>query len=135
MARPRASELTERELEVMHVFWNCGEQTVAATREQLATDGRDLAYTTVATLVRILSEKGFLEQTTDERPFKFRPMRTFDEVSGNLVSDLISRVFGGSREKLLLRLMEQERLTPKERQALEQILSRESGSGRGSKHE
>lgn len=135
MARPRASELTERELEVMHVFWNGGEQTVAAARDQLAADGRDLAYTTVATLVRILSEKGFLEQTTDERPFKFRPLRTFDEVSGNLVTDLISRVFGGSREKLLVRLMEQERLTPKERQALEQILSKKSGSGRGSKHE
>lgn len=135
MARPRASELTERELEVMHVFWNGGEQTVTAARDQLATDGRDLAYTTVATLVRILSEKGFLEQTTDERPFKFRPLRTFDEVSGNLVTDLISRVFGGSREKLLLRLMEQERLTPQQRQALEQILSKKSGSGRGSKHE
>jgi len=135
MARPRASELTERELEVMHVFWNGGEQTVTAARDQLAADGRDLAYTTVATLVRILSEKGFLEQTTDERPFKFRPLRTFDEVSGNLVTDLISRVFGGSREKLLLRLMEQERLTPQELRTLEQILSRKSSSGRGSKHE
>jgi len=135
MARPRASELTERELEVMHVFWNGGEQTVAAARDQLAADGRDLAYTTVATLVRILSEKGFLEQTNEERPFKFRPLRTFDDVSGNLVSDLISRVFGGSREKLLIRLMEQERLTPKERQALEQILAKKSSETRGTKHE
>lgn len=135
MARPRASELTERELEVMHVFWNGGEQTVAAARDQLAADGRDLAYTTVATLVRILSEKGFLEQTNEDRPFKFRPLRTFDDVSGNLVSDLISRVFGGSREKLLIRLMEQERLTPKERQALEQILAKKSSETRGSKHE
>ncbi|MEZ6053806.1 MAG: BlaI/MecI/CopY family transcriptional regulator [Planctomycetaceae bacterium] len=35
-----------------------------------ATNGRDLAYTTVATLVRILEEKGFLELTHDERPFR-----------------------------------------------------------------
>lgn len=123
MARPRASELTERELEVMHVFWADGEQTVAAARDELAADGRDLAYTTVATLVRILTEKGFLEQTNAERPFRFRPLRSFEDVSGNLVSDLVRRVFGGSREKLLMRLMEQRKLTPKERSVLEAILA------------
>lgn len=122
MARPRASELTERELEVMHVFWSSGEQTVAAARDELAADGRDLAYTTVATLVRILSEKGFLEQTNSERPFRFRPLRSFEEVSGNLVTDLVRRVFGGSREQLLIRLIEQRKLTPKERVVLEEIL-------------
>lgn len=123
MARPRASELTERELEIMHVFWNSGEQTVAAARDELATGGRDLAYTTVATLVRILSEKGFLEQTNAERPFRFRPLRSFEEVSGNLVTDLVHRVFGGSREQLLIRLMEQRKLSPKERSVLEAILA------------
>lgn len=123
MARPRASELTERELEVMHVFWADGEQTVAAARDELAADGRDLAYTTVATLVRILTEKGFLEQTNAERPFRFRPLRSFEEVSGNLVTDLVRRVFGGSREQLLMRLMEQRKLTPKERSVLEAILA------------
>lgn len=122
MARPRASELTERELEVMHVFWSSGEQTVAAARDALAAGGRDLAYTTVATLVRILSEKGFLEQTNSERPFRFRPLRSFEEVSGNLVTDLVRRVFGGSREQLLIRLMEQRKLSPKERGVLEEIL-------------
>ncbi|MEO1998474.1 MAG: BlaI/MecI/CopY family transcriptional regulator [Planctomycetaceae bacterium] len=55
MARPRAKELTKRELEVMHAFWDHGESTVAAIRDRLADLGRDLAYTTVATLVRILS--------------------------------------------------------------------------------
>jgi predicted transcriptional regulator len=123
MARPKASELTERELEVMHVFWNRGEQTVAAARDELAASGRDLAYTTVATLVRILVEKGFLRQTNDERPFRFQPLRTFEEVSGNLLTDLVRRVFGGSREELLVRLMEQRNLTPRERAVLQNILS------------
>lgn len=123
MARPKASELTERELEVMHVFWNKGEQPVAAARDELSAGGRDLAYTTVATLVRILVDKGFLEQTTSERPFKFQPIRSFEEVSGNLVTELVRRVFGGSREQLLVRLMEQRRLTAKERAVLQSILS------------
>jgi BlaI family transcriptional regulator, penicillinase repressor len=122
VARPRASELTERELEVMHVFWRRGETAVAEARDELAGAGRELAYTTVATLVRILCEKGFLEQTNDERPFRFRPIRTFQEVSGNLVSDLVEKVFGGSREALLVRLMEQRKLSEKERAALENLL-------------
>ena len=122
MARPRARELTERELEVMHVFWRRGESTVAEARDDLSGRGRDLAYTTVATLVRILTEKGFLTQTVQERPFRFRPVRTFDEVSSSLLGDLVERVFGGSREKLLVRLMEQRRLTARERAVLEELL-------------
>ena len=123
MARPKASELTERELEVMHQFWGQGEQTVAAVRDRLAAEGRDLAYTTVATLVRILVDKGFLEQTTHERPFQFRSLRSFEEVSGNLLTELVRRVFGGSREQLLMRLMDQRALTAKERAALQNLLS------------
>jgi predicted transcriptional regulator len=122
MARPAAPELTERELEVMHVFWERGESTVADVRDQLSAAGRDLAYTTVATLVRILMEKGFLEQTHDERPFRYCPRRSFEDVSGRLLSDLVKRVFGGSREALLIRLVEQRKLTPKERALLEDVL-------------
>jgi BlaI family transcriptional regulator, penicillinase repressor len=122
MARPKAKELTERELEVMHAFWDVGETTVADIRDRLAGAGRDLAYTTVATLVRILSEKDFLQQTNDERPFKFKPIRSFDDVSGNLVGDLVDKVFGGKRDALLMRLFDHKRLTPQERTLLEQIL-------------
>ena len=122
MARPRARELTERELEVMHVFWARGESTVAEVRDDLATDGRDLAYTTVATLVRILADKGFLEQTNDERPFSYKPIRSFDDVSGRLLTDMVRRVFGGSREKLLVRLIEEEEMTPAERKKLQALI-------------
>ena len=122
MGRPPAKELTVRELEVMHVFWIRGQSTVAEVRDQLARSGRDLAYTTVATLVRILAEKGFLEQTNDERPFQYRPVRSFEDVSRSLLGDMVQRVFRGSREQLLLRLLEERRLTAKERAMLESIL-------------
>lgn len=122
MARPRATELTQRELEVMHVFWDRGEATVADAREQLTAEGRDLAYTTVATLVRILGKKGFLEQTNSERPFRYRARRSFEDVSGRMLGDLLGRVFGGSREQLLIRLIEQRKLSARERALLEEIL-------------
>lgn len=131
MARPRAKELTERELEVMQAVWAAVPEpdsadsrslTIAEIRDALSESGRDLAYTTVATLVRILDEKGFLAQTNDERPFTYRPARSFQEVSGSLLGDLVQRVFGGSREALLMRLVEQRQLSQKERKAIEQIL-------------
>jgi BlaI family transcriptional regulator, penicillinase repressor len=122
MARPPAKELTQRELEVMHVFWDGGQMTAAEVRDRLAAAGRELAYTTVATLIRILSEKEFLEQTNTERPFLYRPVRTYEDVSRSLVGDLVEKVFHGSREQLLVRLLEQRRLTAKERAVLESIL-------------
>jgi predicted transcriptional regulator len=82
----------------------------------------DRAYTTVATLVRILHEKGFLRQTNDERPYRYEPARSYEEVSGRLLSDVLKRVFRGSREQLLVRLVQQRKLTAKERALLEEIL-------------
>lgn len=122
MARPKAKELTERELEIMQVFWESGEMTAHDVRDQLAKSDRDLAYTTVATLVKILLEKGFVKQTSDARPFSYKPIRSFKDVSRNMVGDLVNRVFGGSREQLLIHLMDQKKLTKAERETLEKIL-------------
>ncbi len=122
MARPPARELTERELEVMHVFWDKGTQTAAEVRETLAVQGRDLAYTTVATLVKILVDKGFLLQVNEVRPYQFQSARPFDDVSKSMIGDMVNRLFGGSREQLLMRMFDGAKLTRKERQALEGLL-------------
>ena len=89
----------------------------------LAFDGPDLAYTTVATLVRILHEKGFLHATNSERPFRFRPAQSYESVSGRLLGRVVERLFGGSRKALLLRLVEHRKLTSRERKVLEGILA------------
>lgn len=124
MARPPAKELTERELEIMQVFWRRGAMGVAEVQKDLAETGLERAYTTVATLVRILADKGFIEQTNDQRPFIYRPVRSYEEVSGKLLADLVERVFEGSRERLLVRLLQQKKLSGKERAALEEVLRR-----------
>jgi predicted transcriptional regulator len=126
MARPRAPELTERELEIMHVFWEQGPQTAQDVRDELERRGRDLTYTTVATLVRIIVEKGFLRQTNAERPFVYEPIRSFDDVSQSLVNHLLNKVFGGSREKLLVSMFDNRKLTKKELALLKEILREQS---------
>ena len=121
MARP-PKDLTERELEVLHVFWRQGEATAAEARDRLAAAGLDLTYPTVANLVRILHDKGFVEATNAQRPFRYRPARSYEEVSARLLGDVLERVFLGSREQLLVRLVGQGRLTARERALLEEVL-------------
>ena len=107
----------------MQVFWKSGELTATDARAHLASTGVDCAYVTVANLVRTLVDKGFLAATNDARPFRYQPIRSFDDVSGTLVGDVLKRVFGGSREKMLVKLMDgRKKLSAKERSFLEQIL-------------
>ena len=122
MNRPAAEQLTERELEVMHVFWAHGELTAQAARDRLESEGRALTYTTVATLCKILWEKEFLDRLGDARPFSFIAAKSFDEVSGHLVTDLIRKVFQGSREQLLLHIIGNQRLSAKKRKMLEHFM-------------
>jgi BlaI family transcriptional regulator, penicillinase repressor len=122
MGRPPARDLTERELEVMHVFWRHGEATAAEARDHLAVSGLNRTYTTIANLVRILHDKAFLEQLNDERPFRYRPVKSYEDVSRRLLGDMVKRVFRGSRAQLLCRLVEQRKLTAEERAVLEKIL-------------
>lgn len=131
MARPPARDLTDRELDVMHVFWDRGEAALPEVHAALAEGGHSLAYTTVATVAKILVEKGYLTQTGETRPFRYAPARGFEEVSGSMLGGLLDRVFGGSRELLLTRLMEQKRLTKKERAVLEEFLSDDASKRRG----
>ena len=106
----------------MHVFWEHGEATAIEVRRWLAEAGLDRAYVTIANLVRILRDKGLLKQMNNERPFRYCPVRSFEQVSRNLLRDLLDRVFGGSREEMLVRLLEQRKLTARERAVLERIL-------------
>ena len=122
MGRPAAAELTERELEVMHVFWGSGPLTAAGARDRLAAGGLDRTYPTVANLVRLLVDKGFLRATNEARPFVYEPARSYEEVSGSLLGELVRRVFRGSRSELLCRLAEERRLSAEERAILERIL-------------
>ena len=102
-----------------------GEATASEIRDRLAASGLDRTYTTIATLVRNLHEKGFLAQVNDTRPFRYRVARTFEDISERFLGDLIERVFRGSREQLFVRLFRHKKLTAQERAILSEILKEE----------
>lgn len=127
MVRPKAKELTSRELAVMQVFWSESEATAEDARGYLLSQGDKIAYVTVANVVRGLVDKGFLKQVNQERPFRYRSNRSFDDVSKTLVGDMIKRLFSGSREAMLVHLLGQKKLTKKEREYLREILDQQDG--------
>ncbi len=122
MARPKATELTARELAVMQFFWKNGEGTAEQAQSDLAAAGDKLAYATVANVVRCLADKGFLRQTNDSRPYVYVANRAFEDVSQRLVGDLIKRLFAGSRQAMLVQLLDRKRLTRQEREYLQSLL-------------
>ncbi len=127
MVRPKTKELTARELGIMQVFWKYEEATAEEARQHLKKSGEELAYVTVANVVRSLADKGFLKQLNSERPFRYKAVRSFDEVSKNIVGDLMTRLFAGSREAMLVNLLDRRKLTAKERAFLEEILRKQEG--------
>ncbi|MEM7477916.1 MAG: BlaI/MecI/CopY family transcriptional regulator [Planctomycetota bacterium] len=123
MARPRATELTTRELAVMQVFWKEPEASAEDAHQHIRSSGEDLAYVTVANVVRGLVGKQFLEQTNQRRPFTYRALKSFEQVSKNLVGDLVTKLFEGSREAMLVQLLDRRKLSDDERAYLQQVLA------------
>ena len=63
MARPKTENLTPLELEIMHVLWETGPANVQTVQQKLK---RELAYTTVQTMLNILERKGKAKRTLKE---------------------------------------------------------------------
>ena len=127
MARPKTPELTDRELAVMQVFWQTEEATAEQARQALLKTGEEVAYVTIANVVRGLMKKGFLKQTHSERPYRYTAVRSFDDVSNKLLGAFMGRLFQGSRQAMLAQLLKHRKLNKSERKLLEQILDNSEG--------
>jgi BlaI family penicillinase repressor len=105
--------LTAQELEIMKVIWKLETATVRQVYETLLKR-RQIAYTTVMTMMKILEQKGFLKKRQVERAYVYTPAQPQRQVVGSMVRDFLNRVFNGSAEPLLLHLIEDEQLTERD---------------------
>jgi len=101
--------LTPLELQIMQVLWDVGPSTVADVRARL---GGELAYTTVQTMLNVLLKKKKVTRTAVGRAFAYAPAVTRERAVSSTLKDLISRMFGGSAEALLMALVDTRELTP-----------------------
>ncbi|HET7697357.1 MAG TPA: BlaI/MecI/CopY family transcriptional regulator [Vicinamibacterales bacterium] len=109
--------LTPQELAIMKVVWRLESATVRDIYEQLR-ENRDVAYTTVLTMMKILEQKGYVKKTRADRAFLYRPARPRQQVLGGMVREFIDRVFDGASRPMLLHLVKETKLSDKERRAL-----------------
>lgn len=110
MAKKPAQGLGELELEVMKELWARPEQTVQEVADALSAR-RELARTTVLTVIQRLHAKGYLKRQKVEGVYRFRPTRSRREVMGSLIGQFVSRVLDGSPAPFLAYLAESGELT------------------------
>lgn len=134
MARKKeGDQLTPLELEIMKVLWETGPATVQAVQERLAAT-RDLAYTSVQTMLNVLLRKRKVERELRDRAYHYAPVVTRAEVVSTTMGDIIDRLFGGSAESLVLSLVEAKKLSPEKLARLQSLVDekpKKGGGGRG----
>jgi predicted transcriptional regulator len=119
--RPPHSTLTPQELAIMKVVWRLEKATVRDVYETLR-EKRQVAYTTVMTMMKILEDKGYLKKTRVERAFVYKPTRPRQQVVGAMVRDFVERVFDGASGGLLLHLAKDRRLSKEERDRIRRAI-------------
>lgn len=118
--------LTDVELEIMKVVWDCGSATVREVYEALL-ENRKIAYTTVLTMMGVLEQKGRLSKQAGERAYVYRPTEPRSEVVGSMVTDFIKRVFNGSAKPLLVHLAENQEIRQEHLDEISELLKTRRG--------
>ena len=106
MPRPREEQPTAGELEVLKVLWDRGPSTVRDVMRVL-NNSRPRAYTSVMSLLNVMTEKRLLVREPQGRAFVYRPRVDRGKTLRRLVGDLLSRAFEGSTSQLVLHLLDQ----------------------------
>jgi predicted transcriptional regulator len=110
---------SEREMDIMKIFWEVGEVPVRTIHRKMAPNG-EFALTTIQTLVRIMAKKGFLQVRNVNRTLYYKPCYTIEQVS----SRFLHKVFDGAVDRLVLSMLRAENLTAEELREIETLIGK-----------
>ena len=129
MARTPSETMTGREAQVMDAVWRLGDATAEQVRQVLPLPLHD---STVRTLLRVLEEKGYLCHERRGKAYVYRAVIARQKAQRRVLRSVLARFFGGSAEDLVLRLIEDERITPEQLGELRRPVpeTKERGKGR-----
>lgn len=105
MARPTSKHPTELELEILKILWDEGPSPVRLVRDRLA-GFRDLAYTSVMTMLGIMCKKGYVRRTKKGNSYVYRARLAQESATNDMLSDLVDRLFDGSTAAAMVHLLE-----------------------------
>ena len=110
---------SERELDILKVLWELGESKVRDVHTAMNAQHK-VAFTTVQTLLRIMADKGLVQQRAEGRTLYYAPRHTIDQVS----SRFLKRVFDGALDKLVLNMLQAEDVSAEEMRQLEKLIAK-----------
>jgi predicted transcriptional regulator len=110
MKKKKTDLLTEVELEFMNELWALGEGTVRDVLQRLPED-RNLAYTSGATILRILEQKEFVTSHKEGKSFVYSPALAKDTYQTRSLKDLSMKLFDDTPASLVARLVDDDALT------------------------
>ncbi len=102
----RKPQLASLQLAIMRILWQKEAATVGDVRDVLAAEGRDLAYTTVATMLAKMERKGQVAHRAGGKAFVYHPVLRQEQVSRSMVADLAERLFGGDVTLMVSHLLD-----------------------------
>jgi predicted transcriptional regulator len=122
MSKNRIHRLGDVQLRLMQVLWQRGEATVGEVHKELAAE-RDLAYTTVATMLRKMEARGLVRHRVEERSFVYRAVIGADAVSRGMADHLLDRLFEGSLADMVQHLLSHREISREELSKLERLIA------------
>lgn len=117
-------ELSEIQLAVMRVLWQRGQATTAEVVEQVTRE-RELAYTTVATLLTRLEKRGMVSSVSHGRERLYTASVSRRQVESDMVSGLVNRLFQGDAQALMSHLIKHNDIDSEDLQHARQLLEQE----------
>ena len=104
MARQPSRYPTELELAILKILWKRGPLSVRDVQEQLR-GFRKLAYTSVMTIMNIMSKKGYLSRSKQGKSFIYTPKVKQEKTASRMLGDVVERVFDGSAITAMVNLL------------------------------
>jgi BlaI family transcriptional regulator, penicillinase repressor len=126
MARKASDQPTDVELAILRVLWQRGPSTVRQVHEALAAT-RNAGYSTTLKMMQVMFEKGLLLRDESQRPQLYSPADSEEKTQGEMVRDLMRKVFGGSARKLVMRAVESESVSAEELAEIRKLIKKLEG--------
>lgn len=131
MPRRASPHPTQAELEVLNVLWRRGPATVRQVHQALQAD-RQTSLTTTLKILQVMMGKR-LVMRRGSRPHAYTAARPQAKTQAGLVADLVRRAFNGSPRKLVLRAMEDARVSGGDLAEIQQVINRIRKRKRGAR--
>ena len=114
-------KLSDLQISVMKVLWENGKLSVSDAHK-LLNQNKELALTTVATLLKRMQEKGIVDHEKQGRQYLYFPLVSEKDVKSSMLSNMLSSLFDGKPEELVHHLVAQDDVAEKDLEKIRQLL-------------